>query len=408
MVVAAAGFECVHFWDAGRNPATREVAGKDSANGSSGGCESCKNTPANRFSLLASQQDPGSGFTAGAGAVPNKDESAAFAGELTSRLAKLWAKRERLANATAEALEEEIQKAKLQFLMTRKDPDFLFAVRRFAELHPERAADLWAKDGEFRTQPDLFLKDWIKKDPSAFLTWNLNQTEDVQKASATALGAIARESPRKFAEIAAQLSASPAGPTAARSALQGMREAEKDNPQKVLEYAQALPEGPMRNAALVELLNWPEAKATNHPEVLAAVNQIEPDYARRLGRELGKVAAELPAGVARDSAFTASLRQQAGKDPAAAAKQLDSLAGSGDYPAAVRGFVEETARKDPAGAAEWAESIPESASLQRMSALERVAASWFKASPDEARAWVEKARITDAEYFKLTGRARQR
>lgn len=408
MVVAAAGFECVRFLDAGKNLASSAVAASDSANGDSGSCESCKNTPTNRFSLLASRQAAGGETPADAGAILTKEGSADFTGESISRLSKRWAKRERLANASAEALEEEIQKTKVHPFRMEKDGDFLFAVRRFAELNPERAADLWAKNGEFRAQPDLFLGAWIKKDPAAFVSWNLNQTGDVQKASATALGNMARESPQKFAEMATQLSGSPAGAAAARSAIQGMREAEKDNPQKALEYAQALPEGTLRNAALVELLSWPEAKATNHPEALAAVKQLEPEDARRLGRELGTVAAELPVGVARESAFAASSRQQAGKDPAAAAKALDGLAGSGDYPAAVRGFVEETARKDPAGAAEWAVSIPESASLQRMSALERVAAAWFKSAPDEARAWVETARITDAEYFKLTGRARQR
>jgi hypothetical protein len=325
-----------------------------------------------------------------------------------SRLSERWVQRKRLLNASEEALEEEIQKASLRPFWGFKNADHVFAVRRLAELNPERAANLWARNGEFRTQPDLFLKDWAKKDPAAFLSWSLNQSQDVQKAGASVLGDLAKESPQQFAEMAAQLNASPAGTAAARSAIRGLREAEKDNPGKVLEYARALPEGRVRNAALVELLNWPEAKAASDPAVLEALTQLGPEDAKRLGRELVKVAAELPAGAARESAFAASFRQQAGKDATAAAHALDGLAGTGDYAAAVRGFVEETARKDPAGAAEWALSIPESAPLQRMSALERLASAWFESSPDEARAWVENARLTDAEYFKLTGRQRQR
>ena len=102
------------------------------------------------------------------------------------------------------------------------------------------------------------------------------------------------------------------------------------------------------------------------------------------------------------------MREQADKDPAGAAKRLDALSGTPDYAAAVRGFVEQTARKDPGAAAEWALTIPASSPLQRISALERVASAWFKAAPDDARAWVDKAALSDTEYFQLTGRSRNR
>jgi hypothetical protein len=80
-----------------------------------------------------------------------------------------------------------------------------------------------------------------------------------------------------------------------------------------------------------------------------------------------------------------ALREQTGKDPAAAAKRLDALAGTPDYAPAVRGFVDETVRRDPAGAADWALSIGESAPLHRISALERVASAWLRKDPDAAR-----------------------
>jgi hypothetical protein len=408
LAMAGAGFECALLLE---NDAPRGVRVSETGMATtlySAGVERGTNIQPNQSPLPGPPHANGTGTTGNQATRTPQTETTAGAENGTSRLSMRWENRRRLLNASEETLEEEIQKASLHPFDGFRSADQAFAVRRLAELHPERAAELWAKNGEFRTQPGLFLKDWISTDPAAFLSWNLSQPEDVQKASAVALGNLAKESPQQFAELAAQLGGSPAGPSAARSAIRGMREAEKDNPQKALEYARSLPEGQLRNAALVELLHWPEAKAVNEPTVLEALNQISPEDARRLGRELGKVAEQLPTGVARESAFAASLRQEAGKDPTAAARHLDSLAGSSDYAAAVRGFVEETARKDPAGAAEWALSIPESAPLQRMAALERLAATWFESAPGEARAWVEKASLTDTEYFRLTGRQRQR
>jgi hypothetical protein len=183
---------------------------------------------------------------------------------------------------------------------------------------------------------------------------------------------------------------------------------EAGSPEKGFAYAQTLPEGPVRNAALLEMLKWPGANAHANPEVADALAKADPEEARRLGRELSKNAGQLPVGPARESAFTQALRDESGKDPAAAAKRLESLAGSVDYAPAVRGFVEATTRKDPATALEWALRIDPSASLQRSSALERAAAAWFKADAEAARAWVETAPLSDAEYFQLTGRARVR
>jgi hypothetical protein len=70
--------------------------------------------------------------------------------------------------------------------------------------------------------------------------------------------------------------------------------------------------------------------------------------------------------------------------------------------------VDATASKDPAAAAEWALKIDPSAPAQRAAALERVAREMFLKNPDDARAWAEKAPLSDAEYAQLTGRQRQR
>lgn len=365
-------------------------------------CESCKNTPSNRFSMLAKQESK-------PGEMPRSlSEMGKMEGDRSATLMeKRWAVRTMLANASVAQLEEVFADAQNK-LVDYDDPDLQFAVRRLAELDPEKAANLWVKNSSAKMRPDLFLSDWAKKDPAAFLSWNLTQSTDVQKASTYVFASALKDAPEKLVEISSQLVISASGPAAVRGVVEAMSIRDKASPEKALALAQSLPEGPLRNAALVALLKWPEAKAAERPEVLLALTQVEPEEAKRLGRDLGKFAAELPAGAVRESAFISALQEQAEKDPSAAAKRLDGLAGTPDYAAAVRGFVEKTAGKDPAAAAEWALTIGEAAQMHRISALERVAASWFKSSPDDARAWVEKAPLTDSEYFKLTGRPRGR
>ncbi len=179
-------------------------------------------------------------------------------------------------------------------------------------------------------------------------------------------------------------------------------------PSAALAYANALPEGPLRNRALATLARWPGLKIEQYPAILAAVGELDAVTALEWGRNLAGVAEKLPPGLARDTAFAKATEREVKSDPAAAAARLESMAGSPDYAAAVLGFVRGSASKDPAAAAEWALSIGTESDRQRQVALETVAAAWFKANPGEARAWVEQAPLSGPEYFQLTGRPRSK
>ncbi len=400
LVFAAAGFAGVYFPGASLNQAAAQaLAQSDPAN-----CESCKHTPSNRFSMLVVKPPvPAKVPQTLAGVVQEARESA------TSAPSARWKMMEIMGSMNADELEGLIKGALDQInLFKPPSSEFEFAVRRLVELEPEKAAALWAGNAALRMQTDLFLNGWVKSDPQAFAAWSFTQPREIQQASASALGAFAKDAPEKFAAVAAQLGQSPAAASGASRAIAGMLEREVGAPEKGFAYAQTLPDGPLRQAALMEMLKWPGANAHANPEVVYALSQADPEDATRLGRELSKTAGQLPVGPARQSAFTTALRDESGKDPVAAAKRLESLAGSVDYAPAVRGFVEATVRKDPVAALEWALKIDPSDSLQRSSALERAASAWFKSDSAAARAWVETAPLSDAEYFQLTGRARPR
>jgi hypothetical protein len=288
--------------------------------------------------------------------------------------------------------------------------DFQFAARRFAEIAPQMAAQLWLQNASLRFQSETLLGPWAKREPRAFLTWTLTLPADSQRATASVLGAIAKVSPEEFAALAPLIADTPSAAPAARAAIQTLiaAAAPGSDPAPAILYAKALPEGAARTAALSQLAQWPGIQLKEHPDITAAIAALPREDAIRIGRELEKSAADLPPGYARNTAFAASLRQQAEKDAPGALARIESLAGTPDYAAAVRGYVDATASKDPAAAAGWALGIDASVPGQRMAALERVAREMFAKNPDEARAWVEKAPLSDAEYAQLTGRQRAR
>jgi hypothetical protein len=283
--------------------------------------------------------------------------------------------------------------------------DFQFAAKRLAEIAPEKAAALWLDARATHFNIDVLLGPWAQKDPQAFVSWTAGLAPDAQKAAGQTISKLAAEQPERFLELAPHLANSPAGVLGARGAVSGLiaKAAKGESPASALAYAQSLPVGPARSAALAELARWPGLDLSAHPEVGAALAQLSPSEARRYAQQLN--AESLPPSPIRESAYASQIAKAAQKDPQAAAKRVDALSSSPDYPAAVRGFVEATAAKDPAAAVEWALSIPVTGA-QRSAALEKAASEFYRLKPADARKWVEKAPLTPEEYQMLTGRVR--
>ena len=283
--------------------------------------------------------------------------------------------------------------------------DFQFAAKRLSEIAPEKAAALWLNARATHFSVDVLLGPWARKDPVAFASWSAGLAPDAQKAVGQTLAKSAAEQPEQFLGIAPQLAQSPAGVLGARGAIAGFiaKASKGEDPSAVIAYAQSLPAGPARAAALAELARWPGMDVAAHPEVAAALAQLSPAEARRYAQQVNPEA--LPPSPLRESAYANQLAKAAQKDPQAAAKRVDALSKTADYPAAVRGFVEATAAKDPAAAVEWALTIGVTGA-QRTAALEKAATEYFRLKPADARKWVEKAPLTAEEYQTLTGRTR--
>jgi hypothetical protein len=283
--------------------------------------------------------------------------------------------------------------------------DFQFAAKRLAEVAPEKAAALWLGARSTHFSVDVLLAPWAKKDPMAFASWSAGLPADAQKAAGHTLAKTAAEQPEQFLSLAPQLAGSPAGILGARGAISGFvgKAAKGEDPAAAIAFAQSLPVGPARTAALAEMVRWPGLDLSAHPEISTALAQLSQADARRYVQQVNPEA--LPPSPLRESAYASQLAKAAQKDPQAAAKRVDALSNSADYPAAVRGFVEATAAKDPAAAVEWALTIGVTGP-QRSAALEKAAGEYFRLKPADARKWVEKAPLTPEEYYMLTGRPR--
>jgi hypothetical protein len=292
-------------------------------------------------------------------------------------------------------------------LFRTMQPDFEYAARRLSEIAPEKAAELWLKRKDGLLGGEALLAPWANQHPEAFVAWSLGLPEDAQKAAAGVLRDLARGNPEQFAALASQLAQAPGGVAGARGAIRGLFQGEgkQPDPAAALAYAKGLPEGPVRSAALAETAQaygLERLSLDAHPEVREALAALGPAEARAVGQQFAAAANKLPQGPVRESAFAAQINMAAKKDPLAAAKKVEALSGSADYPAAVRGFVEATAAKDPAAALDWALSIGPQGG-QRTAALEKAAAEYFRQKPNEARKWVTSASLSAEEYFLLTG-----
>ncbi|MEI6713529.1 MAG: hypothetical protein WCO60_07245 [Verrucomicrobiota bacterium] len=288
--------------------------------------------------------------------------------------------------------------------------DVRFAAQRLGELDPKVATAMWEERGTNVLVASAMLAPWAARDPQAFAAWVKSLPANQQSSTSWALQPLAQNKPESFAILAPLLSNSPAGPAGATAAIQKMMSdaGDKGDSASALAYANSLPEGAIRDRALANMAKWPGMDLAKHPEVLAAVGNLPDEIARQMGVTLSANASKLPEGPARESAFSNALKGDTDRDPAAATKRLDELAGSKDYPAAVLGFVDATAGKDPAAAADWALSIGANSASVRQQALEKLAQVWKIKDAEEARAWVEKAPLTDREYFILTGRTRSK
>jgi len=293
--------------------------------------------------------------------------------------------------------------------------------KRLGEIAPEKAAAVWLKNTHTAWPREYLLCPWVAKDPLGFATWLGAQSAEVRRDAARPLRAMFLK-PDDLAAILKQapdliLNEGLSGQIASESMYFARKSAQQatlaQNPEpptetraeyaeKMLSLARGLPDGPSRNRAFANLAEDENLDFSQHPEIVTALATLPDNKLPTLALE--RHADQLPEGRLRDAAMRSKFESDAKSDAEAAAIRLNSLANKNDYTSAVQGFVNATAKEDPLAALDWALTIP--GGDQRGSALETAARAYYLQNPEEARAWLKQAPLTDAEYFRLTGRNR--
>lgn len=306
-----------------------------------------------------------------------------------------------------------------------ESPEIQLAIQRLAQLDAERAGALWAELKLATFNPvkvaELFLRPWMARDADAFFRWFGGLPAPAQKRSSGFLEKIASEQPELVLAHAESLQGLPNLQSVLAEAVKKISPQENNTGpgwKGILERVRALPEGGgVRDAALTQLLCLAASKNVTDfpygdPDVRAALSSVK-DWPRDIPDALLE---HLPEGPLRSQEIRSVLRNAFGKSGAESAEQaLSRFQNTPDYPAALLGLVEANApHADAAQAASLAAraaALPgdtESHVRLRLHALEMAAGALFKADPQAAREWVQKAPLSEREFFHLTGQTKHR
>ncbi len=181
-------------------------------------------------------------------------------------------------------------------------------------------------------------------------------------------------------------------------------------------WAEGLPEGPLKGAALDRVAG---AYVNEDPRAAAAwaAQFATTDYGARVIEEVGDEWAErdpkaavawletLPEGAGRSEGMHSALREWTQRDPRAASEYLAALPPSPAKDSAVSGFARTLAGEDPESAVIWAATIGDEKS--RVETLTRAGRAWYWRDAAAATAWLQQANLPEAAVREMMAPPRQ-
>jgi hypothetical protein len=270
--------------------------------------------------------------------------------------------------------------------------------RRWAEVDPLGAAELWMQGGSEKILSSGFFSTWAKLNPAAALRWFSQQENSprLNEARSAIFYSVARSDPQRALELSAQF---PEGADRALLVSRAIYYLSSEDPARALAAAKAQTEPSTRNAGLDVVVS--RLAATNIEEAQRVASELPPNS---LGQSAGLLAAGLvkqnpqraldwvrsmPEGVSKDAAYAGIAREWAARDVEAVAAWLDKLPQGSARSSAVLSFAGRSAVTDPEGAALWLTTIP--AGGERAKILTTAVTQWQRANPKAAYDWFQAA-----------------
>lgn len=298
----------------------------------------------------------------------------------------------------------------LRRAMAEKDDVAVTALqRRWAEVDPVGAANIWLQGTE-KLVGSSFFSTWAKMNPTAAMRWlsELEKTPRRDEARTAIFYSVARNDPQRALEMAAQF---PEGADRALLVTRAIHYMTNEDPGRALAAAKGQADPAVRSAGLDVVVS--RLASTNLEEAIRVASELPPNslsasaglIASGLVRQSPQKALEwvqkMPEGPSRDAVYAGIAKEWAAKDVEAAAAWLDKLPQGSARNSAVLSFAGRSALSDPEGAALWLSTIP--ASENRAKLLTAAVTNWQRLNPKAAQQWLQSAQnLSPAERAALS------
>jgi hypothetical protein len=281
--------------------------------------------------------------------------------------------------------------------------------RRWAEVDPLGAANLWLQGTEKLVSGGFFVS-WAKVNPAGALRWlsGLEKSPRREEARATLFTYVARADPQRALEMASQFPEAADRSLLVSTAIQYLA---KEDPTRALAAARAQADPAVRNAGLDLVVSKMAATNVEEAQRLVSelppnsltqsAGLIGAGLVRQSPQKALQWAQSLPEGPSRDAVFGGIAKEWAGSDVQGVAAWLDKLPQGSARSAAVLAFAGRSALADPEGAALWLSTIPSSDSRAKL--LTSTVVNWQRLNPKAAQEWVQSApNLSPAERTALS------
>lgn len=251
------------------------------------------------------------------------------------------------------------------------------------------------------------LPGWAGKNPDAAISWldSMKEGEDKERLRGSLVAGLADNNIGLATDYAYQRAK--AGDKQAESYLETVagEEMRKNGPAAAAAWGEALPDGPIKGAALDRIAG---EYARRDPAAASAwaAKFASTDYGAQVVEEIGQQWAgrdpkaamawlgTLQDGAGKSEGSFSALREWTQHDPMAASQYLSSMPSSQAKDSAVGGFVRSLAREDPESAIIWAKTISDPQSREK--SLTRTGQAWFRRDPVSASNWLQTSNVPPA------------
>lgn len=285
--------------------------------------------------------------------------------------------------------------------------------RRWAEVDPVSAANSWLQGTDKLVNSSIF-STWAKINPAGALRWlsQLEASPRRDEARTAIFYSVARSDPQRALEMAAQF---PEGADRALLVSRAIHYMAGEDAGQALAAAKAQTDPAVRNAGLDVVVSKLAATQLEEAQrvfaelppnsLVQGAGLIAAGLVRQSPQKAVEWAQSLPEGPSRDAVYGSIAKEWAARDVEGLAAWLDKLPQGSARNSAVLAFAGRSALSDPEGAALWLSTIPWGDARTKL--LTTAFSNWQRVNPKAAQQWIQTSQHLSPEERAALGAALQ-